>query len=194
MVNNERDKMDLYVEIFNTYQSKIYHIAYSVLGNDYDANDVVQDTVMRAVDKIDQLKNKNKLEIWIYTIAYNFAKLKYNQNKKNIKVEQYCIDKLKYNELLSIPDNLIKEEARMFILDKVKCLNPKYGEVIYLYFYKNFSYKEISQELKISIGTVKSRLFRGKSSLRKMLSIDNNFDSKKWNNENNNNIKKLKGM
>ncbi|WDV44890.1 sigma-70 family RNA polymerase sigma factor [Clostridiaceae bacterium M8S5] len=181
MLKKEYNIYDLYITIFNTYQSKIYHIAYSVLGNDYDAKDIVQDTVMKAVDKIGQLKNDEKLEFWICSIAYNFSKLRYNQNKKNVKVEQYCFDKLNYDKgLTSIPENLIEEERRSFMLRKIECLNPKYSKVIYLYFYKNLSYKEISDELNISIGTVKSRIYRGKLCLKNMLNLDTHFNCDEW--------------
>lgn len=169
---NEFKIVELQKIFFKTYKNKIYKIAYGVVMNEHDAKDIVQDTIIKAAEKINQLNDIDKLESWICSIAYNLARQKYNRNKRNILIEDsYTMDCFINNsqQTYLTEDLLEKKEFRKNILKHMACLKNHHSQILYLYYFLDLSYEEISTFLGISIGTVKSRLYRAKELLKSKL-------------------------
>lgn len=170
---NRKSTLDksLYKVLYNTYKEKVYKIAFSILKNEHDSKDVLQDTFIKVIDNIDKLKDKNKFDKWIKAIAYNTAKMKYNKNKKELPVDNSSyIDFVSNHIDLQLPEKLIEQkEFNGFMMEQINSLNNQYNEVISLYYYSELTYQEISECLDVSIGTVKSRLYRAKQILREKL-------------------------
>lgn len=170
---NRKSTLDksLYKVLYNTYKEKVYKIAFSILKNEHDSKDVLQDTFIKVIDNIDKLKDKNKFDKWIKAIAYNTAKMKYNKNKKELPVDNSSyIDFVSNHIDLQLPEKLLEQkEFNGFMMEQINSLNNQYNEVISLYYYSELTYQEISECLDVSIGTVKSRLYRAKQILREKL-------------------------
>lgn len=169
--NEEGDK-SLYYILFQAYGSTIYKIAYSYVKNEHDAKDIVQDTFVKAIDNIHTLRDKSKFETWLCKIAINLSKSKLENNKKLYFIDSN--DKYEYltsknNENYFTEDVIITQELNSIIYDQINQLDEKYKSIIYLYYYIGLSYEEISCDLDINIGTVRSRLYRAKAILASRL-------------------------
>lgn len=176
----KKDDASLFLKIlFDTYKNKVYRIAYYILKNEQDAKDVVQDTFITVYDRINQLKNLDKIESWICVIASNLAKGKYNKKKKEklIDDDNKIIPFIKNNEGMNIPEELLVEkEFREYLWEQISCLKNQYKETIILYYYGGLSYEEISTVTNTNLGTVKSRLYRGKEELKQKLLCSTKYD------------------
>jgi RNA polymerase sigma-70 factor (ECF subfamily) len=173
---NKNDESDLYKILFETYHKKVYKIAYYMTGNEHDAKDIVQDTFIKAFDKIDTLKDKDKFESWICTIACNLAKNKFRKSEREMLIDDNNkIVSLFFEEDINLPDKYLEDKQfREYILEQINDLDGHYKQILISYYYLDLSYDEISKALDISIGTVKSRLYRAKGILKSKL--ENNID------------------
>ena len=137
--------------------SGMYRLAFSIVGNDADAQDAVGDTVVKAYEKIQTLRKKDSVQSWLMQILVN--------NSRNIVKKRKW--KLLENEMEDLEDSGAFKSDEMWPL--VMELPEEFRIVVALYYYQNFSVKEIGKMLKISEGTVKSRLSRGREKLSKLL-------------------------
>lgn len=176
----KQDEVELYKILFETYNKKVYRVAYYILKNEEDAKDIVQDAFIQAFSKIDTLTDKGKFESWICTIAANLSKNQYNKKKKELLVEDDSkIIPFLYNDTdLDLPENILENrELNKYILEQINSLDSHYKQVLILYYYLEQSYDEISKSLDISIGTVKSRLYRAKSLIKDNIKRYKDFKS-----------------
>lgn len=145
-------------ELIINCKAGMYRLAYSIVGNDADAQDAVGDTIVRAYENMRKLRKKESAKSWLMQILVNSSK---NIIKKKGKW------KLLYNEMEELEDSRVFESDLMWPL--VMELSEEFRVVVALYYYEQFSVHEISALLKISEGTVKSRLSRGREKLSKLL-------------------------
>lgn len=138
-----------------------------------DSEEAVQETFMIAHQKIDCIRDKTRIKNWLITINCNVCKRMLREKKKFVETE-YCekmMDQNNYNNIYEDPVKYIEiEEEEKIILDLVKELKHEYKQVVVLYYYYENTYKEISEYLNISLGTVKSRLWRAKNILKVKIS------------------------
>ncbi len=178
--NKKDESLNYFKPLFQTYKNKIYRVSYGILHNEADSKDVVQDTFITAFEKFDELRDKEKFEKWITVIACNYAKTKYTKKKRELLVEDNdkIIPLIDTNQIFNLPhEQFIKNEINQKIMEHISSLNNHYREVIHLYYYADLSYEEISNVLGENIGTVKSRLYRAKQSLRDKLLKDKTVDT-----------------
>lgn len=169
---NQMEQEVLLKMLFDTHKEKVYKLAYSILRNEHDAKDVVQDTFITVYEKFHQLRDKDKLSSWICTIAWNIARAKYNRKKRetlfdNEQVIPFTIFTL--TESSSPEQFYLDKESRDYLIHLISDLGEKHAEILQLYYFADLSYEEIAYQLNISIGTVKSRLSRAREYLREIL-------------------------
>lgn len=168
--NNER-AFNLLVKRF---KNPLINYVYRFLG-DYDSCvDVVQDTFVKVYRYKDRYTEVAKFSTWIYTIATNLAKTEY-QRRKRVKTfsisgfgdeeNDYEIKDNNFRPDKSV-DSLYKEEQIQKALLKVKIV---YREPVILRDIQGMTYEEIADILNIEVGTVKSRINRGRKRLQKLL-------------------------
>jgi RNA polymerase sigma-70 factor (ECF subfamily) len=168
-IRKEVDTLSYLRILFEDHKDRIYKIAYFILKNEQDAKDIVQDTFITVFEKIDQLKDKDKFTAWITTIASNHAKSRYNKNKRELLIdhEDKIIPWIDSSTHFDIPENLlIQKEFSAHLMEQIHSLPNQYREAIYLYYFVELSYEEISKFTGENLGTIKSRLFRGKRYLK----------------------------
>ena len=146
-------------ELIELHQKSLYAAAFSVCRNIDDANDAVQDTFIQYYTSKKQFHDGEHLKAWLLRVAINRAKdISGSFWKRNrISIED-CTNELPFEN---------REEHALF--EEVMKLPEKYREVIHLYYYEDLSSKEIAQILRITKGSVKMRLSRGRSFLRNVL-------------------------
>ena len=169
-------KGDIYAfeEIVHRYKDPLVNFAYHFFGNRIDAEDVIQETFLRVYKNKHLYRNVAKFSTWIYTIASNLAKteLRRRRRRRFLSLSGMGYGEKDYDipDGLSSPDKIVDEEIKIVEIRKeIKELPVKFREVVVLRDIQELSYEEISQILKIPLGTVKSRVNRGRSRLQKRL-------------------------
>ena len=140
-----------------TYTLNMYRLAFFILRNEPDAEDAVSEAVLRAYEKLGSLHRAENFKGWILKITANEAKRIYRRNKWSSAVEwEENMSPAFYDEHHELWDAVMK-------------LEEGHRDVIVLYYYEQCSLKKISKILGCREGTVKSRLYRAREQLRRMI-------------------------
>jgi len=167
---------DLYAYdlIVKRYKDQLLNFVYRFVGNQEEAEDIVQETFLRVYRKRHAYKRVAKFSTWIYTIAGNLSRTELRRRKRR---KLFSVSDLGFEDKdFEITDggrnpemqadSAIKEEI---IHGAISNLAIKFREVIVLRDVQELSYEEISKILKVPIGTVKSRVNRGRIRLQEQL-------------------------
>ncbi|GAB3062953.1 RNA polymerase sigma factor SigW [Virgibacillus ainsalahensis] len=163
-------------DVVSFYQNKIYQHCYRMLGNAHEAEDIAQEAFIRAYVNIHSFDERRKFSTWLYRIATN---LTIDRIRKR-KPDYYLDAEVKGTEGLDMYSRLAADrplpgeeveslEMQRYIHKEISELPPKYRSIIILRYLEEFSLKEISDTLDIPLGTVKTRIHRGREALRKKL-------------------------
>ncbi len=143
--------------LIREYTPALYRLAYGILSNREDAEDVVSESVLKAYEKLHTLRKAECFRAWIMQIAVNEARRTYGRKKRYTAVE----DVEEYMPAF--------EDEYHELWDVVMKLDMGYRETVILYFYEQLSIREIARILHVAEGTVKSRLSRAKKQLKTYL-------------------------
>lgn len=167
---------DLYAfeQIVHRYKEPLVNFIYHYLGDRTDAEDVVQETFIRVYRNKHLYRNIAKFSTWIYTIASNLAKteLRRRRRKRILSLSQMGFDNKDYDlpDDVETPEGIVDGAMKESIIRaSIEKLPAKFKEVVILRDVQEFSYEEIGDILDIPIGTVKSRVNRGRQRLQKKL-------------------------
>ncbi|WP_163538779.1 RNA polymerase sigma factor SigW [Gracilibacillus sp. YIM 98692] len=163
-------------DIVSYYQNNVFAICFRMLGSKHEAEDLAQETFIRAYVNIHSYDENRKFSTWLYRIATN---LSIDRIRKK-KPDYYLDAEIKGTEGLTLysqipndqvlPDNEVESlEMQAYIQKEIMALPAKYRSIIALRFLNELSLKEISDVLEIPVGTVKTRIHRGREALRKRL-------------------------
>lgn len=161
---------EAFMEITRLYQKKVYLLAYSYLRNNEDALDIVQETFLRLYRKVSMFRAEKNFQTWLLQIAKNLCIDYYRKNygrsldyRSNKDVEKVNVPAQDDGNSHSFSDT-----KRIFAvcLDR---LSEKQRLIFVMKHYNNLEYKEISQILRISVGTVKSLHFKAVQNLRALM-------------------------
>ena len=162
--------LDAYEILVKRYKDPLMNFVFRFVGDRDACTDIVQDTMIKFYLNKDSYREFAKFSTWIYTIAGNLAK---NELKRRKRRNLFSIDNSDDERSFQIedksflaPDSEIKNEIIQRALLKVK---PVYREVVILRDIQGLSYEEIAEITALSIGTVKSRINRGRTQLQKLL-------------------------
>jgi len=156
------------------YKDQLLNFVFRFVGNRNDAEDIVQETFLRVYKNKHYYREIAKFSTWVYTIAGNLAKteLRRRKRRKLFSISNFVNEERDYD----IPDQERNPEQQVdsvmkdgIIQKAIEKLPPKFKEVILLRDVQGFSYEEISQILSIPLGTVKSRVNRGRLKLQEDL-------------------------
>lgn len=170
----DNNTIEAYELLVKRFKDPLINFVYRFLGDKDACIDVVQDTMIKFYLNKDSYKSFAKFSTWIYTIAGNLAKnelkrrrrrtilsLSNDDEERSIQVEDKAIIQPD-----RAADNEIKSEMVQRALMRVKAV---YREVVILRDIQGLSYEEISEMTGLSLGTVKSRINRGRSQLQELL-------------------------
>jgi RNA polymerase sigma-70 factor, ECF subfamily len=156
------------------YKNPLINYIYRFLG-DYEAcADIVQETMIKVYKNKDSYKSIAKFSTWIYTIAGNLARTEYQRRKRRniFSINSYGED----DENFDIPDESARPDVitdsgiKDEIIQKALLnVSDSYREMVILRDIQELSYEEIAEVTGITVGTVKSRINRGRTQLQKLL-------------------------
>lgn len=156
------------------YKNPLTNFVFRYLG-DYEAcTDVVQETMIKFYRNKDSYKSIAKFSTWIYTIAGNLAKTEYQRRRRRqiFSINSYGEE----NETYEIPDESYRPDVMTdsgikdkIIQNALLKISNAYREAVILRDIQELSYEEIAEIMRIEVGTVKSRINRGRAQLQKLL-------------------------
>lgn len=161
--------------LFGRYTSTVYYFVYRYVGDEAEAQDIVQLAFIKAWKNLKKFKPEKKFKTWILTIAKNTA-LDFLRKKKNLTFSE-LLDREEGSddfELavddLPLPSEIFdRKQLSEEVADAIGRLAPYYREVLQLYFMEQMTFQEISEILGEPLNTVKSRQRRALIELRKIL-------------------------
>jgi RNA polymerase sigma-70 factor, ECF subfamily len=165
-----------FAEIVDLYKDKIFHLAYRMLSNRHEAEDVVQDTFLRVYRNLDRYDETQKFSTWIYRIGTNLCIDRLRKRKPNYSLDAEMNDQEGIDGYAMIPSDdrtpetyLLVSETQKMVHEAIESLPAKYKTVMVLRYLKDMSLQEISDVLDMPVTTIKTRVHRGREFLRKKL-------------------------
>ena len=153
---------EAFTNLILSIRNDLYKLSKARLSNEDDIQDVIQETMIEAYQKLYQLRDVSKFKFWIIRILINNCNKKYNKSKKeDILNEPY--------EESNYPVNCDNMDIVENTLDFYKLISPLDSDerlIIILYYNENYTTKEISKILSMKENTVKSKLFRAKDKIK----------------------------
>ena len=167
---------EAFERLVHQYDRRVLTLAYQLVGNTQDAEDVYQEAFMRAYDKIGKFRFESDFYTWLYRIVVNCAisyrKKRNRQLHRSIDAPAPNDDVVKWMPVDENPepDKLILDrEIREKIEATLESLSLMQRTVFVLRFFQDFKIKDIAQIIDCSEGTVKNYLFRGTQKMKKSL-------------------------
>lgn len=164
------ENAELYGEIVNRYQGKLFAYLYRLIGEKEEAEDLLQDVFIKTFKNINSYDTDRKFSSWIYRIAHNEAvnHIKRKSLKRFVSIENITSTKDRL-ETSSTEDNAeiswIRKETSQEVDEAIKHLPLKYRQVLVLRYYSDKSYEEISEILGKPVNTIGTLIKRAKSKL-----------------------------
>lgn len=165
---------EAYENLVRKYQKKIYFLCYRMSGAHQSADDLAQETFIKAYFKLTSFKDDMNFYTWIRKIAVNNA-LNFIKKKKR---EELLGDRENRVSGESLPlyhespyDKLQKKRTERLFLESLDTLPPEQKTIFVMKFYENYSYEEIARILNLPDGTVMSRLNRARKKIREYMSV-----------------------
>ena len=160
-----------YIELVNRFRDRLINFVYPFLGNLEQAEDVVQDTMLKLYEKKHYYREIAKFSTWIYTIARNLAntELRKKKRRKTTYISRMTREERQYEIPAVQPDlnqNIQNEFIRERINEAIKELPEHFKTVIILRDIQELSYDDISNIVGVPLGTVKSRINRARLQLQ----------------------------
>ncbi len=154
--------------IYEKYKDVAMRTAYLIVGNKADSEDIVQESFIRCYRYIHTLKNNEHFKSWFFRILTRTA-WEYSKKKAKEVLQEDMSTYIREMVELSPSDILMEKEYSTIVMKFVESLPIKQREIIVLYYYNDFSTKEIAAILGCFEGTVKSRLFTARRRLKQVL-------------------------
>ncbi len=166
-------------QVVNEHYSRIYNIALGITGSPQDAEDAVQNVLIKLHSSIGSFKFQSKFSSWVYRITTNICLdeiRKKKRSKTSPMADVDAEDPLVYQDVSSPEDRYISTEKRNALYKGINKLKKEHKEVIVLRDINGFSYSEIAEILKCSEGTIKSRINRARIALKDVLTESGYFN------------------
>lgn len=152
-----RAKEDLDCDlVLRQYANTVYKVALAQVKNRDDANDIFQEVFLRLVKHQKTFASDEHLKAWLIRITINCCK-DFFKNRYNASKQELVID---------IP---FEDPSHHEVFYRLQELDEKYRVVIHLFYYEQYSIREIGKLLNTSEATIKTRLARGRSNLKKIM-------------------------
>ncbi|MDP9054194.1 MAG: sigma-70 family RNA polymerase sigma factor [Acidobacteriota bacterium] len=167
-----------YEQLIERFQSPVYNLAYRLLNDQWDASDVAQEVFLKIFRNVGSFRGESSLRTWVYRIAVNESHNRRRWLFRHRRGETGIEDNFEDSESREKPlmdagetpfDFTMNREAQFLLEDALAEINPIFRAALVLREVEDMSYEEIADVLEVSMGTVKSRIVRGREALRRNL-------------------------
>jgi RNA polymerase sigma-70 factor (ECF subfamily) len=166
-----------YEMLIQRYQQPVYNLVCRLSDDPSEAPDIVQEVFLKVFRNVRAFRGNSSLKTWIYRIAvneaYNHHRWFSRHHRREIALDSGG-DVPVFADHLTDPcrspfEQAADSETRILVEAALENLNPKFRAAVVLRDIEDLSYEEIAAVLEVSLGTVKSRILRGREALRKIL-------------------------
>lgn len=157
-------------ELYERYRERVFNLCYELTGDAQDAHDISQETFARAFRRLDSFLFQAKFAHWLYRIATNACidLRRATRSRSHLSIDRLLVQSDPDSRAITLPDasveqpfdRLARDEMSGDIHRAIEGLSAKLKEVVMLRYFDGLSYDDIRARLGVSMGTVKSRLFR----------------------------------
>jgi RNA polymerase sigma-70 factor (ECF subfamily) len=169
----------LFYELIRPYEHSVYLSAYSILHNHADAEEVVQEALLKALTHLDQLRSTEKFKPWLLLIAINEARMRRRKDRQHLyeSLEEQCMETddgefmpRQFADWREIPSDIVeRKEIRDAVQTALTSLPEKYREVFVLRDMQHLSVEETATVLGVTVEGVKTRSHRARLRMREHL-------------------------
>ncbi|MDD5687963.1 MAG: RNA polymerase sigma factor [Elusimicrobia bacterium] len=169
--------VNAFEKLISIHQERIYNFAYYLTGNEPDARDLSQDVLIKIFCSINNFEEKSRFSTWVWRIIHNtFLDECKSSYKKNLSQSISLESILHVKDERDCPEKEVEKSQFSENVEQTLLKIPvKYRITVVMYDIQGFSYDEIAEISKSSIGTIKSRLNRGRKLLSKMIMKSGTF-------------------
>lgn len=169
----KKGDVSAFEELISGYEKKVYNTVYRFFNNSEDAMDITQEIFIKVFTSLHSFRENSSFSTWLYRIAVNTC-IDFLRKKKDdtlpIKDEMVVGNDTKHSSYTQLPEDFVeKQELKQALLKAIDSLPKEQRICVILRDIQGFSYTEISEILMCSLGTIKSRLSRGRRALRQKL-------------------------
>src|SRR5439155_8143964 len=169
---------EAYELLVSRFQQPVYNLVYRLLADPGESCDVVQEVFLKIFRNISSFRSQSSLKTWIYRIAvnevHNYRRWFYRHRRQEVVLEDEGEGGQNFGDTVqdrgrSPYDYALDGEKRVMIEDALARINPTFRAAVVLRDVEELSYEEIADVLDVSLGTVKSRIMRGRDAMRRQL-------------------------
>lgn len=169
---------EAYESLIERFQQPVYALALRLLSDQSEACDVVQEVFLKVFRNVGHFRGQSSLKTWIYRItvneAHNARRWFFRHRRREVELDTDPEEARNWKETLpdgsrSPYDETLAREQRVMIDAALEKINPAYRDAVVLRDITDLRYEEIAEILGVSLGTVKSRILRGREALREKL-------------------------
>ncbi|HUO32087.1 MAG TPA: sigma-70 family RNA polymerase sigma factor [Bryobacteraceae bacterium] len=167
-----------YETLLTRFQQPVYNLALRLLNDPSDASDVVQEVFLKVFRNIGQFRGQSTLKTWLFRItineAHNQRRWFFRHRRREVGIEEEQEDDRGRTEVLADTaqspfDYVFDQEKQEMVEQALARINPTFRAAVVLRDITDLSYEEVAEVLQVSLGTVKSRILRGREALRQEL-------------------------
>ena len=144
-------------DLFAMYSKKVYHFAFSFLKNKEDAEEIVQEVFLRVWEKRKTIKEYYSFKSFLFSISYNLIMDHFRSKMKDPEFIEFLSANAKVIDISS-EENINYESLKEHYLNIVEKLPPKRKAIFKMNRFEGLSYKEISEQLQVSVNTIENHM------------------------------------
>lgn len=162
-------------ELVRRYQRQVANVIYLTLGSRAEVDDLTQEVFLRVYRSLSKVEVTTSLFSWIYRIAVNIAidELRRRKIKRTLSLDFFSEWSLEREKTIDDPtepsERVLSDERKQKVMQAIKKLTPAHRAALVLREYEGLSYREIAQTLNITEQAVKTRIFRSREELKRLL-------------------------
>lgn len=164
----KRGEISALEEVFDVYGSRVFGVCFGILGNRDEAEDASQEIFLRAFRQTVKFSGQARYSTWLFRLAANYTLNHARASRRRKRLSESLLEETV--STVSAPDSAaIVSERRDAVAELLQQIPPKHRQVLVLREMEGLSYAELAKVLGVPIGTVTSRLIRGRKKLRDLV-------------------------
>ncbi|MGS2760705.1 RNA polymerase sigma factor [Sinomicrobium sp. M5D2P9] len=157
------------MEVYNRYYKAMYNTAFRIVKDEYEAEDIMQESFLKAFTKLDTFRGEVTFGAWLKRIVVNDSIYSFRKQQQNREISiDETLHKVEDNDGIA-PDHEFTNVQAQKVLETMKTLKDNYRVSLTLHLIEGYDYEEISEILQISYANCRTTISRAKESLRKKL-------------------------
>lgn len=180
IVRVKQGDIQAFEPLIEAYEKQIYHLCLRMTGNPEDARDLTQESFLKAWQKLGQYHVESAFSTWLYRLSSNLCIDFLRQQKRrtvfSLTTEEDTGEELEVASVDPSPEEIVLQmDDRRAVADAMKELDEDHRLILTLRVVEDMPYEQIAQVLGVKEGTVKSRLARARTKLRRILLQNGNY-------------------